>query len=307
MAFGEIKPVNTADELLDIAIKRSKKQVSQMTFKGDKFNKFKSKELRKIEIMTEDLASRFNKIIEQYPVVKDLNEFYKKMFEITIGVHELKKVMSSVIWAKRQVHKFSKDYTRKIKSSKDEQALKMHKRAFFGRVSSVVKKVDYKFLNEIRKIMQSFPVIKQKYKQVAIAGFPNVGKSTLLKKLSGSKVEIAPYAFTTKGIMVGYFENVQLLDTPGTLNRLQKMNYIEQQAYFAMKLVAEKIIYVFDLTESYPISDQEKLYKRIKELGKPMIVYISKTDILDKSVVDEFVRKHKNAVASLEKLKEKIK
>ena len=92
--------------------------------------------------------------------------------------------------------------------------------------------------------------------------------------------------------MIGYIENIQLLDTPGTLNRFNKMNDIEQQAYLVMKLVAEKIIYIFDLTEPYPLKDQIKLYERIKELGKPVIIYLSKTDILDKKKVNEFKKKY---------------
>lgn len=131
---------------------------------------------------------------------------------------------------------------------------------------------------------------------VAIAGFPNVGKTTLLSKITSSTPEINSYAFTTKGLNLGYAKmknlKIQFIDTPGTLNRLNKMNSIEKQAHLAMKYVTDIIIYIFDLTESYPLADQEKLFKRIKEYDLPEIIYLSKTDLLDKDTIGSFKKKH---------------
>ena len=46
--------------------------------------------------------------------------------------------------------------------------------------------------------------IKKFSLDVALFGFPNVGKSTLLSKLTPSKPKIANYSFTTKRINMGY-------------------------------------------------------------------------------------------------------
>ena len=124
----------------------------------------------------------------------------------------------------------------------------------------------------------------------------------MLSQLSKSKPEINEYAFTTKRINVGYYVGkvkgkevkVQLLDTPGTLNRYDKMNYIEKQAFLAIKYCADVLVYVFDLTEPYSIEKQLKLYKALKKYRKPVIVYLSKVDILDRGKVDEFAKEHKN-------------
>ena len=154
-------------------------------------------------------------------------------------------------------------------------------------------------------------MVKTKLPTIAIAGFPNVGKSTLLGKISSSKPEVAAYPFTTKGIMIGYFKKdskkIQILDTPGTLNRLDKMNMIEKQAWLALKLVAKKIIYIFDLTEPFPLDLQEELYTKIKQLQKPVMIYLSKTDILEKEKVNKFKQKYRTAITDLEELKKIIK
>ncbi|MBW2978466.1 50S ribosome-binding GTPase, partial [Candidatus Woesearchaeota archaeon] len=190
-------------------------------------------------------------------------------------------------------------------------ALNQNKKEFYGRISSLFKraKSNFNFLENTRKTLKQFPIIKTKLPTIAIAGFPNVGKSTLLGKLSSSKPEVQVYAFTTKGIMIGYMqkdkEKIQLLDTPGTLNRLDKMNMIEKQAWLALKLLAEKIIYIFDLTEPFPLADQEELYKRVKQFQKPIIIYLSKTDILEKSKIDKFKNRYK-VVTDIKELKKLI-
>lgn len=313
MAFQEIKSLHNSEEYIDIAIKRANKKAGAIKLrKTSKLDRIKTIELTKIEVVNNVLISKLDDIVKQFPAVAELTEFYQKLISISIGTSKFKITLSNIRWTKDKINSMYKRYNRFIKLSKSISDIQKYKNEFYGRIGSLFKQIDkdMKFLEQSRKIMQSFPIIRQKLQQVAIAGFPNVGKSTLLNKLSGSRPEIAAYAFTTKKTMIGYITDegkkiVQLLDTPGTLNRFRKMNDIEQIAYFVMKLVADKIIYVFDLTDEYPLDMQEELFKRIKEFGKPVIIYLSKTDILDKKKIDDFKKKY-DIIDNVDELKKKL-
>eukprot|EP00823_Brevimastigomonas_motovehiculus_P003257 TRINITY_DN1969_c0_g1_i1.p1 TRINITY_DN1969_c0_g1~~TRINITY_DN1969_c0_g1_i1.p1 ORF type:complete len:370 (+),score=83.77 TRINITY_DN1969_c0_g1_i1:94-1203(+) len=68
---------------------------------------------------------------------------------------------------------------------------------------------------------EGFDVTKSGDARVGLIGFPSVGKSTLLVKLTGTKSEIADYEFTTLTCIPGTFKykgcKIQLLDLPGII------------------------------------------------------------------------------------------
>lgn len=175
-------------------------------------------------------------------------------------------------------------YYSKIKRGNERDANRT-RREYYGRINSLVKQVreELRFLEETRGILKSFPVVKTGVPTLCIVGFPNAGKTTLLSQITGSQAEIAGYAFTTKGINVGFTpERIQLLDTPGTLNRIEKMNVIEHTAYIAMKHLAEALIYVFDPSGSAAsFEDQIKLLERAREYDLPTFIYASRRDLVD--------------------------
>lgn len=229
-----------------------------------------------------NINKQLSNIVENFPRIDELPDFYRELCRITLDPDKLKKSLYSISWATKKIDELTKKYPRIIeKTGKTEK-----EKEYYGRVTSILKNLDENliFIDECRKIMKGFPAIKTDLFTVAIAGFPNVGKSTLLSKITSAKPEIKNYSFTTKNLNLGYaifgIKKIQFIDTPGTLNRFEKMNNIEKQAYLVMKTLADAIIYVFDPLEQFPMHDQEILLRKIQEYGKPVIIYISKTDII---------------------------
>jgi small GTP-binding protein len=68
---------------------------------------------------------------------------------------------------------------------------------------------------------EGFEVLKSGDARVALIGFPSVGKSTILTKLTNTESAIASYEFTTLTCIPGVIQykgaHIQLLDTPGII------------------------------------------------------------------------------------------
>ncbi|MBR9675718.1 GTP-binding protein [Candidatus Woesearchaeota archaeon] len=315
MNFQGLIKIESHDWYFDVAMKKAKTKTdevrSSLRSKTPRLNKSKTIEIEKIRVIDSTIRGFFDKIVKNYPSFDELPEFYKQLAKLTLELELVKKSLGGISWANKKIREFSKKYEILIKKTQDLTKVNRLRNEYLGRIGSVLKQVkkELSLLEETRKTMKAYPTIKTELKTLCIAGFPNVGKSTLLAKLTSSTPEINTYAFTTKRLLVGYlkksYHKVQLIDTPGTLNRVDKMNEVEIQAYLAMRYVADSIIYVFDLTEEYPIKEQLKLYKNVKKLRKPIFCYLSKTDILDKELVDEFKKENKELdFLSLEDLKE---
>lgn len=312
MNFQGLPKIEDSSFYIDLAFRKANEMSSALRgsrkVKGTRIEKSIKVEMAKVDAIKNVLSEKLKHIMKSFPDLEGLPEFYNELIKCTTDYPNLKKSLGALKWARAKIGEMHSKYAKKIRRCRELNKINGYRREYYGRISSVMKQIDsnLKQVEQARRVMKSYPAIKTGLKTIAIAGFPNVGKTTLLFRLTGSKPDIQPYAFTTKGINVGYLKKegrkIQFIDTPGTLNRVEKMNRIEMAAFLALKLLAEKIIYVFDLTEPYPLEEQAKLYKRIKKLKKPVIVYLSKTDILKKEDIREFAEKY-NA-ATLEKLKE---
>ena len=316
MNFQSINPVETYKFFLDLAFRRAREKGDQLRsqkLKGGRLEKSKYIEMMKLQVISDTITSRMEAIIKSFPNIDDLPEFYNQLLKLTVDYVQLKKSLAAINWLRNKAKEMYKVYNSKISRTKHFDRINILKREFLGRLSSLVRQVkgDFIFLEESRRAMKEFPVIKTSLKTAAIAGFPNVGKTTLLARLSGSEPEINSYPFTTKGVNVAYIgkgkERIQLLDTPGTLNRFEKMNNIERLEYLAIKLCSDLIVYIFDLTEEYPLDKQVKLYEKLKQdSSKDPLIYLTKTDMIQKEKVHKFMEKYPSAISEPKTLMEEL-
>lgn len=68
----------------------------------------------------------------------------------------------------------------------------MLKRAALGRMATLLKKLkaSLAYLEEVRKHMQRLPQIDTSTRTMIITGYPNVGKSSFMNKITNANVDV---------------------------------------------------------------------------------------------------------------------
>ena len=274
----KLPTVLTAEELIDKAFRRASKI-------GGK-NK-REKAINKLSTISNVLRDYFERIIESHPSYDNLDTFYRDMIDIVVGVRKLKKSLAALNWADKMTQKVITKGIRRIKSGVNPEIVL---REVYGRVASIIEQIDdeLRFLNEAKIKLKEIPTLSDDFTAV-FAGYPNVGKSSIIAEISSVKPEIASYPFTTKEIFVGYIDEdvrIQIIDTPGLLDRpLERRNFIERKAISALNHLADVIIFVIDPTETcgYQMKKQLSLLESIKEqFEMPIIEIYSKADLHDR-------------------------
>jgi nucleolar GTP-binding protein len=290
--FRNIPSISNAKQLLDQSIRHTKHiQIHDR----DKRYEIKKNIIARTESFITYLTSRLESYVKNFPTLNKLPLFYQDIIDIKIDTNKLKKSLGAVNWARKTIDMVYSTQSSALTKSSNIDFLKQKQKEIYGRVSSIVKQVDKHlvFLSEAQKILRAFPHIED-IPTVVIAGYPNVGKSSLIRQLSTAKPEVATYPFTTKQIFVGHLEKTiryekkryQIIDTPGLLDRpLSERNAIEQQAIAALRHLADLIVFLFDPSETsgYPMQEQQKMLVNIQKLFNdvPILIIENKVDLTD--------------------------
>lgn len=313
MNFQTLTKVEKADTYIDRALHASSKRAAELRSQKkakDRVAKSRTIELARIESFEKPITGAFNNIVKSYPDFDELPPFYQELTRATLDIDQLRKSLGAVNWARRQIQNIAADYKKRINQNKSMTEFNKIRTEFLGRAISVIRQVkkNLDYLEKARKVLKRFPAIKTSWYTVVIAGLPNVGKSTLLAALTGSKPEVAYYPFTTRNLNFGSDKEnkIQYVDTPGLLDR-EKRNEIEEQAIIALKHIANIIIYVFDPTEAcgYSMEMQKNVLKKLKqEFDVEVIKVANKADMsaVKINALKISAKEHKG----IEELKKKI-
>lgn len=125
-------------------------------------------------------------------------------------------------------------------------------------------------------------VKRQGIRQFVLVGYPSVGKSSLIKKLSGLQTKVAAYAFTTLKPIPGvvningaYF---QIVDLPGIIEGAGEDVGGGRRLIGIIKNT-DGIILMHDLSK--PLKELEKIVKELKKanIQKPTLIIGNKIDL----------------------------
>jgi GTP-binding protein HflX len=158
--------------------------------------------------------------------------------------------------------------------------------------------------------------------RVALAGYTNAGKSTLLNAMTGAEVGVANRLFETLDPTTRNFElsgrDYLLTDTVGFIEKLPHQLVEAFKATLEETTLADLIVHVVDAseTEERRILDMHAVDEVLEEIGageKPRLLVLNKADLLGEDERHEVTLAHPDAVLvsalageGLEELREQI-
>ena len=309
--FKNIPIIPKVSDLIDTILSRTQSKTPTVTHPGYKITRIRKFYMRKVRFTEDTITEKLESITKNFPKLDDIHPFYADMINILYDKDHYKLALGTVNTAKNICQKISGDYVKLLKYGDSLYRCKQLKVAALGRMMTTLKKLgaSFNYLEEVRKHLSRFPSIDPTERTLILAGFPNVGKSSFMNKITYADSEVQAYHFTTQSLFVGhtYYKNIrwQVIDTPGILDRaLEQRNIIEMQTITALAHLDACILYFVDVSENcgYSIAQQVSLFDSIRPLfkNKPLVIIANKTDLRkysdlpekDRKLIEEVAKEH---------------
>ncbi|XP_016903839.2 nucleolar GTP-binding protein 1 [Apis cerana] len=289
--FKKIAIVPSAKDFIDIILSKTQRKTPTVIHKHYKIARIRSFYMRKVKFTQQNFHDRLSQIIQEFPKLDDVHPFYADLMNVLYDKDHYKLALGQINIARYLIDNVAKDYVRLMKYGDSLYRCKQLKKAALGRMATIMKRqaANLAYLEQVRQHLARLPSIDPYTRTIIICGFPNVGKSSFINKITRADVEVQPYAFTTKSLYVGHTDykylRWQIIDTPGILDHpLEERNVIEMQAITALAHLRAAVLYFCDISEQcgHSLEEQVKLFESIKPLfaNKPLTVVLNKVDVL---------------------------
>ncbi|KAL7695493.1 nucleolar GTP-binding protein [Lotmaria passim] len=288
--FKTITVVPSYKDFMDIVLSKTQRKTPTVVHRGYHISRIRQFYMRKVKFTQKTINEKLTYILQEFPRMDDIHPFYGDLMHVLYDRDHYKVALGQVGAVRHMVDNIGRDYVRLLKYGDSLYRCKQLKRAALGRMATACKKLNsaLAYLEKVRQHMSRLPSIDPNARTLLVTGFPNVGKSSFMNKVTRADVEVQPYAFTTKSLFVGHtdykYTTWQVIDTPGILDHsLEERNVIEMQAITALAHLRACILFFMDLSGQcgYSIEQQVSLFKSVGPLftGKPVVVVFNKCDV----------------------------
>jgi len=288
--FKKITVVPTSKDFVDIVLSKTQRKTPTVIHKQYAIGRIRTFYMRKIKFAQQTFHDKLSAIIIEFPKLEDIHPFYSDLMNVLYDKDHYKLALGQINTARHLIDSVAKDYVRLLKYGDSLYRCKQLKKAALGRMCTIMKRQgqSLSYLEQVRQHLSRLPSIDPNTRTLLICGFPNVGKSSFINKVTRADVEVQPYAFTTKSLFVGHMDyrylRWQVVDTPGILDHpLEERNTIEMQAITALAHLRAAVLYFMDVSEQcgHRIDEQLELFRNIKPLfaNKPLFIVANKVDI----------------------------
>nr|XP_033787443.1 nucleolar GTP-binding protein 1 [Geotrypetes seraphini] len=306
--FKKIMVVPSAKDFIDITLSKTQRKTPTVIHKHYQINRIRHFYMRKVKYTQQNYHDRLSQILTDFPKLDDVHPFYADLMNVLYDKDHYKLALGQINIAKNLIDNVAKDYVRLMKYGDSMYRCKQLKRAALGRMCTIIKrqKQSLEYLEQVRQHLSRLPTIDPNTRTLLLCGYPNVGKSSFINKVTRADVEVQPYAFTTKSLFVGHMDykylRWQVVDTPGILDHpLEERNTIEMQAITALAHLRAAVLYIMDISEQcgHTLEAQLELFRNIKPLfaNKPLIIVANKCDV---KRISELPEEHQSIFKELE-------
>ena len=239
------------------------------------------------------------KILDRSGLILDIFASRAKTKEAMTQV-ELAQLQYFLTRLTRQWTHLSKQYGGVGTKGPGEQQIETDRRAIRSRISHLKKKLEG--ISREREVQRRG---RKEHTRVAMVGYTNAGKSTLLKLLSGADVLIEDRLFATLDTTVRMVElsavhKILLSDTVGFIRKLPPHLIASFKSTLAETTEADILLQVVDISHPKFTEQMAVVNDTLEELntaGKPMIYVFNKIDKLgDRSIVQELSKEYPSSV-----------
>lgn len=201
----------------------------------------------------------------------------------------------------RQWTHLSKQYGGVGTKGPGEQQIETDRRVIRARITRLKEKLEY--ISKEREVQRKG---RKNFIRVALVGYTNAGKSTLMNLLSQSHVFVEDRLFATldataRRVKLPSGQSILLTDTVGFIRKLPPHLIASFKSTLAEVVEADLLLHVIDV--SHPAFEEhiQVVQSTLEELQahtKPTIMIFNKIDrLVDRTVLGDLSRRYKDSVA----------
>jgi len=258
--------ISPPEEMISSAVKKARRVGGSKKVKGAGAQA-RSRAASQLDALTKAMAVPLGSIVKGFPQLDRVHPFDRALVALTLdGESCYDTAVGKVDRLRKSILQTGKQRAAQVKNTQGKQEALDVLEEGFEELERLYRKYaeDVRYLKYISQTLRSLPTVRADVPTVVLVGAPNVGKSSIVRKLSSGRPEICNYPFTTRSITLGHiyvgpFKH-QVTDTPGILWRGdESRNEMEMLTLTALDFLPGIALFVFDLTGESGTSAQNQI------------------------------------------------
>ncbi|AEA38962.1 nucleolar G-protein (nucleomorph) [Cryptomonas paramecium] len=271
-----------SNDIINTILSKTQKKTPTIIHKHFSIQRIRKFYIKKLSFAYYNFYNYICNLIQKFPVMNEIDPFFKNIFNLLFNKNYYKVALGWLNNLKLLIFKLLKKYTTLLKLGNSLQDCKILKKVGLGKLCSMVKKTNsiFIYLKKVEIQIKFIPFINFHKKLILLSGGLGSGKSSLLNKITKANVKTNSYAFVTKFLQIGEYNNNcttwQLLDTPG-LKHIKNLNRnsVEMQTIVALIHLKYTNLHVFD----FSFFSKVNMIKQI-DIFKSILCYLTKKKII---------------------------